>query len=526
MTRNVWTSSLNPTTRHHALTAMAAKPLDVLVIGGGVTGTGAALDAATRGLTVGLVERHDYACGTSSRSSKLIHGGVRYLEMLDFGLVREALQERGLMLTKLAPHLVRPVPIMYPLKGRAWERPYIGAGLTLYDTMGLGAGSRRGVPMHKHLSHDGAMEHFPSLNPEALVGAVHFYDGQVDDARHTLAVARTAAEFGAHLANRVTATGYLTDGNDVVGATLHDDLHGRTYDVRARAVINATGVWGGGLPWPEGTDGVTVKASKGVHILVDRDALDGDVGLILRTEKSVLFVLPWGAHWLIGTTDTPYDGDVANPTATAEDISYILDTLGEVLTTPLTPDQVVASFAGLRPLVDTGEAETTKVSREHVVKTVAPGLVTVAGGKYTTYRVMAKDAVDEAVSSWSDVAESCTEEVALIGAHGWEAMQNCAIRLAAEHSVDVTNVERLIGRYGSETPQVLALITEDESLRASIDGASGYLAAEVAYAALHEGAVDVDDVLHRRTRIAIETPHGGARSAAHVRRILDDYLPG
>jgi len=377
---------------------MADTELDVLVIGGGVVGTGAALDAATRGLSVGLVEARDFASGTSSRSSKLIHGGLRYLEMLDFRLVAEALAERGLLIETLAPHLVRPVPFLYPLKHRGWERLYAGSGVALYDTLSLLSGRSRGVPHHRHLTRSGALRVMPSLRKDSLVGALQYYDGQVDDARHTMFIARTAAAYGAHVANRARVTGLLREGERVVGAVVHDQESGESIRIRAQQVVNATGVWTDDTQSFAGERGqFHVRASKGIHLVVPRDRIRGDSGLILRTEKSVLFVIPWGRHWIIGTTDTDWSLDKAHPAASAADIDYLLEHVNTVLKEPLTHEDVEGVYAGLRPLLSGESESTSKLSREHAVAHTVPGLVVVAGGKYTTYRVMARDAVDEAV---------------------------------------------------------------------------------------------------------------------------------
>jgi glycerol-3-phosphate dehydrogenase len=295
MTPGGQTSRLGPAERQAALDAAAGQELDVVVVGGGVVGAGAALDAVTRGLSVGLFEARDWASGTSSRSSKLIHGGLRYLEMLDFALVREALRERGLLTQRLAPHLVRPVPFLYPLKHRGWERLYAGAGVALYDTMGVSSGNARGLPHHRHLSRRGALRQCPSLRRDALVGAIQYYDAQVDDARHTMTVVRTAAAYGALCASRARVVGFLREGERVTGVQVRDLESGATLEVRARQVVNATGVWTDDTQQMVGERGqFHVRASKGIHLVVPRDRIHSATGLILRTETSVLFVIPWG----------------------------------------------------------------------------------------------------------------------------------------------------------------------------------------------------------------------------------------
>ena len=518
--------ALSPAAREQALQAMADTELDVLVIGGGVVGAGAALDAATRGLSVGLVEARDFASGTSSRSSKLIHGGLRYLEMLDFRLVAEALAERGLLIETLAPHLVRPVPFLYPLKHRGWERLYAGSGVALYDTLSLLSGRSRGVPHHRHLTRSGALRVMPSLRKDSLVGALQYYDGQVDDARHTMFIARTAAAYGAHVANRARVTGLLREGERVVGAVVHDQESGESIRIRAQQVVNATGVWTDDTQSFAGERGqFHVRASKGIHLVVPRDRIRGDSGLILRTEKSVLFVIPWGRHWIIGTTDTDWSLDKAHPAASAADIDYLLEHVNAVLKEPLTHEDVEGVYAGLRPLLSGESESTSKLSREHAVAHTVPGLVVVAGGKYTTYRVMARDAVDEAVRAIdAKVPPSVTENIPLLGAEGFAAMKNARHLLAQRYGVHVARVEHLLGRYGSLATEVLDLVADDPTLGEPLAGASDYLRAEIVYAASHEGARHLDDLLARRTRISIETFDRGIGAMEEAARLAAPVL--
>ena len=517
---------LGPAQRQASLAAVADADVDVVVVGGGVVGAGVALDSSTRGLTTALLEARDWASGTSSRSSKLIHGGLRYLEMLDFRLVREALRERGLLTQRLAPHLVRPVPFLYPLKHRGWERLYAGAGLTLYDTLGHSSGASRGLPSHRHLTRRGALRACPSLRPDALVGAIRYYDAQVDDARHTLTVVRTAAGYGAHCVSRARVVGFLREGERVTGVRVRDLEGGSTFEVRARQVVNATGVWTDDTQSLVGERGqFHVRASKGIHLVVPRDRIHSSTGLILRTETSVLFVIPWGRHWIIGTTDTDWHLDKAHPAASRTDIDYLLARVNEVLVTPLTTADVEGVYAGLRPLL-AGESETTsKLSREHTVAHPAPGLVVVAGGKYTTYRVMAKDATDAVCHGLDEkLPPSCTDRIPLAGAEGYPAVHNARHRIAEASGLHVARVEHLLGRYGSLVHEVLALIADDRTLAQPVPGADDYLMAEVLYAATHEGARHLDDVLTRRTRISIETFDRGLTSARPVAELVAPVL--
>ncbi|MFD7504086.1 glycerol-3-phosphate dehydrogenase/oxidase [Streptomyces sp. NPDC059850] len=520
------TPALGPAERGQALARMADRELDVLVVGGGVVGAGTALDAATRGLETGLVESRDWASGTSSRSSKLVHGGLRYLEMLDFALVREALKERGLLLERIAPHLVKPVPFLYPLKHRGWERAYAGAGVALYDAMSISSGHGRGLPVHRHLSRTRALRVAPCLRKDALVGALQYYDAQVDDARFVTSLVRTAARYGAQVANRARVVGFLREGARVVGARVHDLEQGGEFEVRARQVVNASGVWTDETQALIGERGqFHVRASKGIHLVVPRDRVHSTTGLILRTEKSVLFVIPWGRHWIIGTTDTGWDLDKAHPAASSADIDYLLEHVNEVLAVPLTRDDVEGVYAGLRPLLAGESDATSKLSREHTVAHPAPGLVVVAGGKYTTYRIMAKDAVDEAVHGLDRRVGPCvTEEVPLVGAVGYTALWNARARMAKRAGLHVARVEHLLNRYGALAEEVLELIAADPSLAEPLTAADDYLRAEVVYAASHEGARHLDDVLTRRTRISIETFDRGTRGAREAAELMAPVL--
>src|SRR5579859_3294831 len=490
-------AALGDRERTAALAALAAQEQHVLVVGGGVTGAGVALDAATRGLSVGLVEARDFASGTSSRSSKLIHGGLRYLEQLNFGLVREALTERSLLLQRIAPHLVRPVSFLYPILHRGgWERVYVGAGVSLYDSLGFSMGQVRGLPGHKQLTRHAALELAPALKRSVVHGAIRYWDAQVDDARFVTTLLRTAASYGARIASRTQVTGFLREGERVTGVRAVDLESGAELLIRAQQVVNATGVWTDEIQAMVGGRGsINVRASKGIHLVVPRDRIQSHTGIILRTPTSVLFVIPWGRHWIIGTTDTAWTLDKAHPAASATDIDYVLGHVNRVLTTELTREDVEGVYAGLRPLLSGESDETSKLSREHVVAHVAPGLVVVAGGKFTTYRVMAKDAVDAAVHGLDRRAPaSCTETVPLIGADGYPALWNSRARLAASGNLHVARIEHLLRRYGSLAEEVLALIDKDRDLAHPLDGADDYLRAEVVYAVSHEGAIHLEDV--------------------------------
>jgi glycerol-3-phosphate dehydrogenase len=521
--------AINPETRARALERMRGEEFDIAIVGGGVVGAGAALDAVSRGLSVALVEARDLASGTSSRSSKLIHGGLRYLEQLDFPLVREALHERALLLDRIAPHLVQPLPFLALLSHRGWERPYVGAGLVLYDTMGTALGRSRGVPAQKHFTRGQTLKKFPALKKDSFTGAIQYYDAQVDDARHTMFVARTAAAYGAQIATRAQAVGFLREGEHVVGVKVMDLESAPTHpadsspiELRARQTINATGVWTDDTQDMVGARGqFHVRASKGVHLLVPRDRIHGDTALTIRTETSVLFVIPWGRHWIIGTTDTDWTLDKAHPAASRKDIDYLLEHVNAYLSTPLGHDDVEGVYAGLRPLL-AGESESTSaLTREHIVAHPVPGLVAVAGGKYTTYRVMAADAVDAAVHGLEEeVSPSVTDRIGLLGADGYLARWNARHRIADASGIHVSRIEHLLHRYGALVDELLALIASEPALGEALEGSDDYLAVEVVYAATHEGAAHLEDVLTRRTRTSIETWDRGLSAAQPAARLM------
>ena len=513
---------LGPRERAVAWDRLGSEQFDVVVIGGGVVGAGAALDAATRGLKVAMVEARDFASGTSSRSSKMFHGGLRYLEQLEFGLVREALHERELSLTTLAPHLVKPLPFLFPLTKRWWERPYIAAGMFLYDELG----GAKSVPGQKHLTKAGALRLAPGLKRSSLIGGIRYYDTVVDDARHTMTVARTAAHYGAVVRSSTQVVALLREGDRVVGVRVRDSENGEVTEVRGHVVVNATGVWTDEIQALSKQRGrFRVRASKGVHIVVPRDRIVSEVAIILRTERSVLFVIPWGTHWIIGTTDTEWNLDLAHPAATKVDIDYILDHVNTVLATPLTYDDIDGVYAGLRPLLAGERDDTSKLSREHAVAVPAPGLVAIAGGKYTTYRVMGEDAIDAASEFVpARVAPSITEKVPLLGADGYFALVNQAERVGAYYGLHPYRVRHLLDRYGSLIGEVLAMAEDKPELLGPITEAPVYLKVEAVYATAAEGALHLEDIMARRMRISIEYPHRGVDCALEVAEVVAPIL--
>ncbi len=517
-------SQLGPEQRDSAITQLATEQFDILVIGGGVNGVGAALDAASRGLKVALIEAQDIAAGTSSRSSKLIHGGLRYLEQYDFKLVREALHERELMVSTLCPHLVKPVGFLFPLTEKLKERTYVGAGLALYDAL---RGFQRAMPWHKHLSQKQINEIAPSLRHDLVTGAIKYFDAQVDDARHTMSVARTAVRHGAVIATQVSAESLIREGKRVVGVNALDLASGKKIAIKAGATIMCAGVWSDQLHERfDLTPGYNVTMSKGAHIVVPGSAIKSDAGIIVKTPVSVLFLIPWGDKWIVGTTDTPYEGDRAEPCATREDVQYILDQANRVLEPKLRAEDIIGVYAGLRPLVANNKsATTTKLSREHTVDRPAAGFVSIAGGKYTTYRVMAKDVVDRAAIELRRLTqESVTEKLPLVGADGYFALEQQKERIAQESGLDVATVTHLLNRHGSLISEILDLLKAQPKLAGKLDANLPYIKVEIVYAASHEGARSVDDVISRRTRLSFEAVNHGVHLADEIATLIAPVL--
>ncbi|WP_068396200.1 glycerol-3-phosphate dehydrogenase/oxidase [Kribbia dieselivorans] len=513
---------LSPEYRRRAWETLTSRQWEVLVVGGGVTGAGVALDAATRGLDVALIEQRDYASGTSSRSSKLFHGGVRYLEQMNFALVREALRERDLVLTRIAPHLVKPVSFLYPLEHRVWERPYVTTGLTIYDTLG----GNRSVPSHKQLSAAQVSALAPGLLPTAHRGGLLYHDAETDDARYTLTLARTAQAYGATVLTSARLVGLIRAGERIVGARVRDVETGEEHTVQTSVVVNCTGVWTDEVQTMAGGRGrFRVRASKGVHIVIARDRINSETGLILRTPTSVLFCIPWGTRWIIGTTDTDWSHNLAHPAATRTDIEYILGQVNSVLRNPLTHDDILGVYAGLRPLLAGEDALTSQLSREHAVGRPQPGMVSIAGGKFTTYRVMAADAVDAALEDLpAGVPDSVTADIPLLGADGYPALVNQQDRFAERHGLPVWRLEHLLNRYGSLVDELVELAQADPRLWEPLPGAEEYLKVEVRHACTHEGALHLEDVLTRRTRISIEVIDRGVAAAPEAAAIMADVL--
>ena len=523
-----------PAWRREALRALADERFDVLVVGGGIVGAGALLDATSRGLRAALVEQRDIASGTSGRSSRLIHGGLRYLEQLHFGLVYEALQERARLL-RLAPHLVTLEPFLFPIYGiPLLHQGFYGSGIFLYDLLG----ARRDGGFAKHLRPASAIEYAPELRRRGLTGGIIYHDGVEDDARLALAVLRTALAGGAVAATRVHAEKPLLDGERLVGATVRDLLGGERFEIRAERVIDATGVWAADpeARFAELGGGDRFVPSRGSHIVIRRDRLPAEGGLTLRIPGRVVFIIPWPGHWIIGTTDHADSRKPEAVSAPEADIDELLETVNQQIDIDLTRGDIVGTYAGMRPLVGDPGGSTVKASREHRVAADASGLVRISGGKYTTYRVMARDVVDASLGKTeAKRRRSGTADLPLIGAVARDELAEIAASLerplrdaaAARGETRATwpgrVARRLADRYGREAPDVLALARE-RNLTAPLGERVDHLQAEVAWAARNELALSLDDVLARRMRLAQELPDRGASIAPGVAAVMGAEL--
>lgn len=527
-------ASPGPAKRAAALERLADERFDLLVVGGGIVGAGALLDAASRGLRAALVEQEDIAWGTSSRSSRLIHGGLRYLEQLRFGLVAEALDERSRLL-RLAPHLVTLEPFLFPVYGiPLLQRAFYGTGILLYDLLG----ARRDGGFARHLRPSSALEYAPQLRRRGLTGAIVYHDAVEDDARLALAVVRTAIRLDAVAATRVRAQRPLFDGERIIGAHVVDRLSGAGFDILADRVVDATGVWAARpeVRFAEVDADERFSPSRGSHILIRHDRLKADGGLTLRTRGRVVFVVPWPGHWIIGTTDHPDARPPEGLTAPGEDVDELLDAVNRRLDIDLSRGDLVGTYAGMRPLVGDPGRSTVKASREHHVTGEAGSIVRISGGKYTTYRVMARDVVDAALGRRDAKRRpSRTKELPLVGAAPRSELDQIAdslvrpLRDAAAARGETRApwppriARRLADRHGRQAVDVMSLARELD-LAAPIGIGLEHLEAEVVWAARHELALSLDDVLARRMRLAPELPDRGATIAPRVAEILGDEL--
>lgn len=499
--------------RTTALERLRSEHFDVCIVGGGITGVGALLDATSRGLRAALVERDDLGVGTSSRSSKLIHGGLRYLEQFRFHLVREALSERATLM-RIAPHLVHLEPFTVPLHGSPLQVPYLGAGLVLYGMLGAG--------FPRYLTPGAARRAMPSLRRARLRGAFVYRDGVEDDARLVVAVCRTAIARGAVAVTRVRATALVQTDGRATGVDVVDVVSGDGFRVRADMVVDATGATGGpGGPFAAQAGDVSVVPSLGVHIVLERSRIPaGAGGLTMRIPGRVLFLIPWGDRWIAGTTDHPYDGVVDRPSAPAAAVDEILANLAATLESPVTRDDIVATFAGVRPLAATPGGSTVTASREHLIDSPVRGLVTVRGGKYTTYRRIAADALDAALGDRARTLRSATADLRLVGAP--VGTRSDAVG-GARTDLDPALLASLRDRYGAEASDVLALGAA-RGLLGRLHPDTAHIEAEAAWAVERELALDLDDILARRLRLAFEVRDHGASVAARVAAIVGPSL--
>jgi glycerol-3-phosphate dehydrogenase len=529
--------------REVALSRLGGKVFDVVVLGGGITGAGVALDAASRGLSVALVERGDFASGTSSKSSKMVHGGLRYLHQHEFGLVRQSLRERRLLLQN-APHLVEPLAFLIPLfgKGAVVEQSYSTA-LWAYDL----AGGRRIRKRHRRVGVEEVASHFPTLRTDRVAGGFVYYDAWADDARLTLAILRTAVlDHGAVAVNYAPAVGLARDAASRVtvvkiapvaqprsgtppamapGPSAGEDI----LEIKAKIVVNATGVWADGVQrLDDASHQNSMRPAKGVHITVPRDKLPCDIAALLQVpnDRRSVFVIPWGEHTYVGTTDTDYDGPLDDVRVEADDITYLLDAVNAVVMSPLRPKDVRACWAGLRPLLaKTGKrrrapsARTADLSRCHTVQRSTSGLISVTGGKLTTYRQMAADTVDAVQRELgSTVVRSRTEHLRLRGSE--RLSPDRARELADEIGITEDVLEHVQCRYGADTPAVLGLCLDRPELGEGLAEGFPNIAAEVVYAARFEMATCVDDVLARRTRALLLDARSAATAARRTAELL------
>lgn len=536
-------ADLSASQRLSALRAMAERDLDILVIGGGITGAGVALDAASRGYRVGLVEQADFASGTSSRSTKLVHGGIRYLPQFDFSLVREALLERARLVAN-APHLVRPLPFLVPFY-QGLRRPLgirlpsaahpllplaMNTGLWLYDRLA----GRMVLMRHRPVSVAEALHLFPYLRRDGLRRASLYYDAQTDDARLTIAVLRTAAAHGALCVNYARATALVREDGRVCGVEVEDRVSGERLRVRARWVVNAAGVWAAEVARLAGFGGsIELTLSKGVHLVLPRELVGlGDAALVLpETEDGRLaFVVPWEGRAILGTTDTPYTGSMEEPPVTDDDVAYLLRHARRFLNVELEPGDLVAAYAGLRPLVSSG-GRSADISRRHAVVRHEPGFVSIIGGKLTTYRQMAQDVVDLVVredgasvdGSARAIGPCRTTHLPLVGAESPESWP-MLVRDAVRAGLSPELAGRLLRRYGSEVKRILALIRDDASLGQPLAPDVPCIGAEVVYACHATMPLHLEDMMVRRLRLALLEPRAGEQAARAVASLMARVL--
>jgi glycerol-3-phosphate dehydrogenase len=509
------------------LEAAAAEELDVLVVGMGATGAGVALDAASRGLRVAVLDKGDLASGTSSKSSKLVHGGLRYLENYEFALVREGVVERQVLLT-IAPHIVRQMDFLYPVWPDTAKRRLLSLGLTTYDVFafaslaGRGGGTRR----HERISAEEAIALAPALAKSELAYSYLYGDCATDDARLVLAVVQAARRYGALTITHAEVTGLTTGSGRVDGALVTDQLTGESLTLRARHVVNATGVWVDVLQGHEepGRIGV-VQPSKGVHVVVPRERLPlKDASILLPSKQGdgrSMFAIPWGGQTILGTTDTPYDGGLDDLSLTAEDLDYVLAAGNAVFKQDLVADDVLGAWAGVRPLLkQAGDEKMSDISRRHSLVEGTGGLLTITGGKLTTYRRMAKDVVDRIVERDGRRARCRTDEIPLTGTRPVSALEREVTAACRVLGLEEDVALNLVRQCGETAQHVLSLVAAEPGLGARLSPAAPHIAAEVVHAARSEGVATLDDVLSRRTRLSLRARDAALPSAPLAASLL------
>jgi len=509
--------AFSSTTRQHNIDRLAQEEFDLLIVGGGITGVAAARDAALRGFHTALVEKNDFGSGTSSRSTRLIHGGIRYLEYGEFKLVFDACTERRIM-RRIAPRLARPLPFLYPLYRRQKPAPWkLRVGMILYDALSL----FRNVQHHRWLGPAEVRQREPLVAGRGLLSAGRYYDVQVNDARLTLLTAKAAHLHGAVMANRARVVGLMKAEGRVVGAQVRDEISGRGIEVRARVVVNATGIWTDDiLALDELREETMIRPTKGVHLLVPRTRLYSQHAVIFSVPRDGrhIFLIPWGDFTLIGTTDTDYRDDLDHPAAVLDDVEYLLEAMRHTFPgAQIKHDDIISTFAGLRPLV-AAPGNPSALSREHVMVESPSGLFTIAGGKLTTHRLMAEQLVDR-------VQRRLAEEFGIRARSGCrtkEPLEYAQIEHVRVSGVDESTSKHLVEAYGGDAIWVLAYAEENPNLGKRIVPELPYLMAEALYAVQHEMALTLSDVLIRRTHVIYETRNGGIE---HARAVAETMAP-
>lgn len=513
--------------RAQKLAQLQSGPFDLLIVGGGINGAGIARDAAMRGLRVAVIDKGDFASGTSSKSSKLIHGGIRYLQMGDFRLVRSACRERDLLRRRLAPHLVQPLAFLFPVyRGDPVGLLALTLGMWVYDGLAV----FRNIHRHRMMTPRRALAMEPRLRLQGLRGAALYYDCFTDDARLTLETVLAAEEEGAVAANYLELKAFVKEAGKIVAAHLHDRISGAEFSVRARTIVNATGPWTDRVrQLDDSTAKPCLRLTKGAHVVVARERVGNAQAVVMHSprDQRVMFVIPWGAHTLIGTTDTDFIGEPEEAVADDTDIEYLLEAANWFFpAAKLTPADVVSSYAGLRPLVAAPEADSpSAVSREEAIFESPSGLITLAGGKLTTYRSVAAEIVQlvaKRLGVSSRKRRTSTATKPLPGGHATDPA-GIATELVVHDGSGLTaeQIEHLVWRYGSRTAEVVGLLRDDAQLQQLLVSGMPDIWAEATFAVQHEMAVRAEDILFRRTNIGLKEPQNFTEIAEKIRKKLN-----